>query len=80
MKIGSALGLDFSEVDEEMLEEITRREEEDVARYEAMSTLKRNISKAFWVLVLLSVLGCCPVFFACRVLLPWLPFRPSADE
>ncbi|KAK0593644.1 hypothetical protein LWI29_027369 [Acer saccharum] len=34
-----------SEVDEEMLEEITRREEEDVASHEAMSNLKRNISK-----------------------------------
>ena len=45
MKIGSALGLNFSEVDEEMLEEITRREEEDVASHEAMSNLKRNISK-----------------------------------
>ncbi|KAK4859283.1 hypothetical protein QYF36_002753 [Acer negundo] len=35
--ISSAVGIDFSEVEEEVLEEIARREEEDLARYAAMS-------------------------------------------
>ena len=34
--IGEAIGVDFSEVEEEVLEEIVRREEEDTARYEAL--------------------------------------------
>ncbi|KAI9165937.1 hypothetical protein LWI28_023202 [Acer negundo] len=45
MAIGSTLGLNFSEVDEEVMEEIIRREEEDVTRFDAMSTLKSKNSK-----------------------------------
>ncbi|KAK4854869.1 hypothetical protein QYF36_002044 [Acer negundo] len=45
MAIGSVLGLDFSEVDKEVMEEIIRREEEDVARFDAMSALKSKNSK-----------------------------------
>ncbi|KAK0602652.1 hypothetical protein LWI29_035708 [Acer saccharum] len=37
VELGIALGFDFSEVEDEVLEEITRREKEDIARFEAIS-------------------------------------------
>ncbi|KAK0605231.1 hypothetical protein LWI29_024374 [Acer saccharum] len=37
LAIGSVLGIDFSEVEEEVLVEIARREEEDAARFEALN-------------------------------------------
>ncbi|KAK4834468.1 hypothetical protein QYF36_023323 [Acer negundo] len=45
MAIGSALGLNSSEVDDDVMEEIIRREEEDMARFDAMSALKSKNSK-----------------------------------
>ncbi|KAK0599790.1 hypothetical protein LWI29_008671 [Acer saccharum] len=44
--IGKALGFDFSEVEDEVLEEITRREEEDIVRFEAISATQNNNKKA----------------------------------
>ncbi|TXG46493.1 hypothetical protein EZV62_028007 [Acer yangbiense] len=37
VEIGIALGFEFSEAEDEVMEEITRREKEDIARFEAIS-------------------------------------------
>ena len=37
VEIGIALGFEFSGVEDEVLEEITRREKEDIASFEAFS-------------------------------------------